>query len=83
MPHRVAAILALIAFAFCLFVGGWEADNPFVTTVIRALAAMAVTYVIGLVIGHMTKTMINESTADAVVAPDEKPKLNPKPGPGR
>jgi hypothetical protein len=83
MPTRLAAILALIAFAVCLFTGGWEAGNPFATTVIRALSAMAVTFAVGLVVGHMVKKMLDENLADDVVDPVEKTKVKPKPGVSR
>src|SRR5438270_9209002 len=61
MPHRLAATLALLAFAACLLAGGVHAGNPFSTTIQRALLAMASTYVIGLVIGLMAKKMIEEN----------------------
>ena len=59
MPRRIAACLALLAFATCL-VAGIGADNTFATTVCRALLAMAVTFVIGLVLGVMGQRMIDE-----------------------
>jgi hypothetical protein len=61
MSHRIAASLALIAFAICLVVGGMHAGNTFSTTVGRALVAMAVTYVIGLVIGAMGQRVVDEN----------------------
>jgi uncharacterized protein YdaL len=61
MPQRLAAALAMIAFALCLLIGGIEADNPFTTTVLRALVAMAGTYVIGLMVGAMGQKMIDEN----------------------
>jgi len=61
MPQRLAAVMALLAFALCLLVGGVQAGNPFGTTVTRALAAMAGTFVIGLVVGHMGQRMIDEN----------------------
>jgi hypothetical protein len=61
MPTRLAAILALLVFAVCLLVGGVETGNTFTTTVGRALAAMAGTFVIGLVIGSMGQRMIDEN----------------------
>jgi hypothetical protein len=61
MSHRIAASLALIAFAICLVVGGMHAGNTFSTTVGRALVAMAVTYVIGLVIGAMGQKVVDEN----------------------
>jgi len=60
MARRIAAICALTVFAVCLLVG-LQADNPFTTTVTRALLAMAVTFVIGLVIGFMAQRMLDEN----------------------
>ena len=64
MPRRLAATLSLIVFALCLAIG-WQAGNPFGTTVMRALGAMAGTFVIGLVIGVMADVMLKESVAAA------------------
>ena len=61
MPLRIASTLALIAFAACLVIGGLEVGNPFSTTVLRALLAMACTWVIGLVIGSMAQKMLEEN----------------------
>jgi hypothetical protein len=61
MAQRIASILALIVFAVCLVVGGLEADNPFTTTVGRALVAMAATWVVGLVVGSMAQRMLDEN----------------------
>ena len=61
MPQRLAAVMALLAFAVCLFVGGVQADNPFTTTVARALAAMVGTYMVGLIVGAMGQRMIEEN----------------------
>jgi len=61
MPKKLAASLALLAFAACLYVGGVQAGNPFGTTVQRALLAMAGTYVIGLIVGAMGQKMIEEN----------------------
>ena len=63
MAQRLAAILALLAFAVCLYVGGVQAGNPFTTTVGRALVAMGGTYVIGLVAGSMGRRAIEENLA--------------------
>jgi hypothetical protein len=60
MSNRIAGVLALIAFAASL-VAGMVSDNPFATTVARALLAMAGTYVIGLVLGAMGQRMIDEN----------------------
>jgi len=61
MANRIAGVAALIVFAVCLVVGGIEADNTFTTTVERALTAMAVTLVIGLVLGAMASKMLQEN----------------------
>ena len=61
MPLRIASTLALIAFAACLVIGGLEVGNTFSTTVLRALLAMACTWVIGLVIGSMAQKMLEEN----------------------
>jgi len=71
MAHRLAASLALLVFAACLYVGGVHAGNPFSTTVLRALLAMAGTYVIGLMVGAMGQKMIEEN-----VKAEEKKLLN-------
>jgi hypothetical protein len=60
MIQRMAGTLSLIAFATCLLVG-LEARNPFNTTVLRALAAMGTTFVVGLVLGTMAKAMLDEN----------------------
>jgi NhaP-type Na+/H+ or K+/H+ antiporter len=60
MPNRIAASLALVAFAMCLLVG-LQADNTFSTTILRALLAMGGTYVIGLVLGMMGGRMLEEN----------------------
>jgi hypothetical protein len=65
MPQRLAAVMALLAFALCLLVGGLGAGNPFGTAVVRALAAMAGTFVIGLIVGHMGQKMIEENLKTA------------------
>jgi len=61
MIQRIAASLAMIAFAVCLLVGGLEAENPFSTTVWRALVAMIFTLFIGLILGTMAKAMLDEN----------------------
>ena len=60
MPLRIASSMALIAFALCL-VMGMTAENPFGTVVLRALAAMAGTMVVGAIIGTMGRKMIEEN----------------------
>ena len=61
MPIRLAAILALLTFAVCMYVGGVEAGNSFSTTVFRSLTAMIGSFVVGLVIGAMGQRMIDEN----------------------
>lgn len=61
MVTRIAASMALLAFSLCLIVGGLEAENTFATTVSRALAAMAGTLVIGLILGAMGRKMLEEN----------------------
>ena len=60
MSKRLAAVCALLVFAICLLLG-MQADNSFVTTLTRALVAMAVTFVIGLVLGAMAQKMLEEN----------------------
>jgi hypothetical protein len=60
MTNRIAATLALVAFATCLVVG-IQAGNSFATTIQRALMAMGGTYVIGLIVGAMGQGMIDEN----------------------
>lgn len=60
MASRMAACLSLIVFAFCLILG-MGAGNTFSTTVGRALVALAGTYVIGLVLGHIAMKMLDEN----------------------
>ena len=60
MPQRIASIIALIAFALCLL-QGMAVENTFSTTVVRALLAMAGTYVIGLIVGLMCERMLEDT----------------------
>ena len=61
MIQRMACALALLVFAVCLIIGGLKADNTFATTVVRAVTAMLVTLVIGLVLGAMARKMLDEN----------------------
>ena len=72
MPNRIAATTSLIAFAVCL-VMGMLAENPFATILLRALAAMVVTLVVGMVLGAMGQKMIEENLKSA-----EKSSENPE-----
>ena len=60
MPKRLAAALSLIVFALCLVLG-ILASNSFSTTVMRALIAMVVTLVLGLILGGIAQAMIDEN----------------------
>ena len=91
MPQRLATIVALLAFALCLIIGGFEVGNPFTTTVERALAAMAGTYAVGLVVGLMGKRAIDENLQPPATVPPTTPAppqptratLKPRPRAGR
>ncbi len=61
MPYRIASVLALIAFAACIVIGGLGAGNTFTTTVLRALLAMGCTYFIGLIVGLVAQKMLDEN----------------------
>jgi len=64
MPNRIAATTSLIAFALCLVIG-MLAENPFSTILLRALAAMVVTLVVGMVLGAMGQKMIEDNLKSA------------------
>lgn len=63
LTRRIAAALALIAFSFTLVIGAVQAGNSFGTIVLRALAAMAATFVLGLITGAMLNRMVEENVA--------------------
>jgi NhaP-type Na+/H+ or K+/H+ antiporter len=63
MANRIAGILALIAFAVCLLVGVFGAENGFVTVIYRGLLAMLGTYVIGYFVGIAAERMLSENVA--------------------
>jgi hypothetical protein len=65
MTQRLAAVAALLVFTVCLLVGGFAANNPFVTSVERALVAMLATLGIGLIVGWMAQKMLQESVAQS------------------
>ena len=64
MTKRLAAAMALLAFAGCL-VSGMRAENTFETTIVRALEAMIVTLVIGMIVGSMAQKMLDENADSA------------------
>jgi hypothetical protein len=73
MTKRLAAAMALLAFAGCL-VSGMRAENTFETTVVRALEAMMVTLVIGMIVGSMAQKMLDEN-ADSAKKSENEAKL--------
>jgi hypothetical protein len=64
VPIRIAASLSLVVFAVCV-IAGIGAENGFATIVTRALLAMVVTLVIGLVLGAMAQKMLDENLSAA------------------
>jgi NhaP-type Na+/H+ or K+/H+ antiporter len=64
LSRRVAAVLALVAFALAL-VAGLQTGNTFSTTVTRALIAMIATFALGLIVGAMAQRMLDENLKDA------------------
>lgn len=60
LARRIAATTSLIAFALSLVVG-MQAGNTFSTTVVRALAAMGCTFLLGLLLGAMADRMLEEN----------------------
>ena len=60
MTRRIAGIGALLVFAVAVM-AGLEADNTFSTTISRALVAMGVTLVVGLIVGAMAQAMFDEN----------------------
>ena len=63
MAKRMAGVLSIVVFAFCLLLG-LRAGNPFSTIVSRALVGMAGTYVVGLVLGAIAQRMVDENMRD-------------------
>ena len=63
MAKRMAGVLSIVVFAFCLLLG-LRAGNPFSTIVSRALIGMAGTYVVGLVLGAVAQRMLDENLRD-------------------
>jgi putative Mn2+ efflux pump MntP len=71
MPSRLAATLAMLAFAICLVIGAFQADNTFSTTITRALTAMVGTLVVGLIVGWAGQKMIDERIAQLKAASEK------------
>jgi hypothetical protein len=70
MTRRIAASMSLVAFFVCI-VTGLQAQNPFTTVVSKALLAMAVTFIVGLVLGTMAQKMLDENISEAQKKPQE------------
>jgi hypothetical protein len=60
MATRIAGSLSLVVFAVCV-IAGIGAENGFSTIVVRALLAMLVTLVVGLILGTMAQKMLDEN----------------------
>ena len=63
MAKRMAGVLSIVVFAFCLLLG-LRAGNPFSTIVSRALIGMAGTYFVGLILGAVAQRMVDENMRD-------------------
>lgn len=63
MPTQViASSLGLIGFIIAIL-AGLAADNPETTTIVRALIAMFICYVVGMIIGAIATRALNEHIA--------------------
>lgn len=60
LARRLSAVMALLAFAVCLLVGGLEAGNGLGTVIERALTAMAVTFAVAYAVGLAAQKMLDE-----------------------
>jgi hypothetical protein len=81
MTRRIAASMALVAFAVCILVG-LRAQNPFATVVGNALTAMFATFLVGLVVGAMAQKMLDENMAAGDAPAGKSANLEAKPGQG-
>lgn len=77
MPRRLAVAVAFIVFSVCL-ICGMMADNTFVGTLERALKAMFVTLIVGLVIGAMGQKMLEENVKQMAKQSENSEKQEPK-----
>ena len=64
MARKIASASALLVFAVSILLG-LRAQNTFSTTLLRALQAMGVTFVIGLMVGTMAEKMMEENLSDS------------------
>ena len=74
MARKIAGASALVAFAICLVLG-IAAGNTFATTVSRGLAAMAGTFVVGLVLGGVGEKMYAEHVQSREKLENSKAKI--------
>lgn len=65
MPKRLAVVVSLVVFAVCIACG-LMAENTFAETIRRALIAMFVTLVVGLIVGFMAQKMLEENAKQVV-----------------
>ena len=61
MPTRIAGCLSLLSFSASLLAGGFGGGASFDVVVGRALAALAFSFVLGLILGTMAQKMLDES----------------------
>lgn len=73
MTRRLAACVALVAFALCM-VQGLVAENSFTTVVWRSLQALVVTLGVGLIVGVMLGKMLDDEVVKSV-EPENSAKL--------
>ncbi len=57
--------MGLMSFVVSLLVGTFQADNPFTTTVSRALVALVGTMCVGMLVGVMAQKMLDENMKSA------------------
>ena len=69
----------MVVFAVCIACG-LEADNTFAETLRRALIAMFVTLVIGIIIGSMAQKMIQENAQQVVEKGEISQSVSPAKG---
>jgi len=75
----VAASMGLSGFAVCM-IAGLAVDNPLEVIVTRAIIAMAVSYVVGILIGLAAEVAVNKRLGelhDLVKSPSAGPTGNP------
>lgn len=66
-PRTIAAVLGLLGFCVCILGGLW-AGNPPTLVISRALWAMFIFFIIGLVTGFAARIVVREYVADRETA---------------